>query len=533
MEKHNALKELILDKRVMLLLAITLIALSYSFLNGLKFGIDFSGGTRIPVLLEMPVDSQTMNSMIESIKTRTATLGMTEVKVRGVGDSQIYVEVPSSDPAFMKQVQSVLSQQGVYWGIVDGKAAIKGDDIFSGTIVQVNPQYLQGSADWGVSFTVTQTGALRFAQVAKGKANYPLFMFLDRPTDAIIVIKRKTFTEPSYALEGVSLTDEDLVSAANFALSLDDAEGNSIPLYFEEELQNNADALSPRTNKTKAIIDANASAEVKAFLREKGFTLLEKTGAEMAPEFLSASSEFSEFKAVIARWDAVGLMSSPYLVPAITSGTPSYSYQITGPAKGTGQERALSAHAEAKEVESILKGGAFPVQISIGSSTTIPAPLGSEFLKLSVIGAIIALIVISLIVAIRYRNPRLLLPIIFISVSEMIILVSFVGAFSIDLGGMAGILAAIGVSVDAQIVVTDELLKKGGSAHAQKKLDSAFAIIITNATVAIIAMIPLLFSGMVEIIGFATAHISGSLLGVLISRPAYGAIVEKFLHIEE
>ncbi len=46
--------------------------------------------------------------------------------------------------------------------------------------------------------------------------------------------------------------------------------------------------------------------------------------------------------------------------------------------------------------------------------------------------------------------------------------------------------------------------------------------------VAVVAMLPLLLmSGLVEIIGFATATILGSLLGLFISRPAYGAIAER------
>jgi len=40
-------------------------------------------------------------------------------------------------------------------------------------------------------------------------------------------------------------------------------------------------------------------------------------------------------------------------------------------------------------------------------------------------------------------------------------------------------------------------------------------------------MLPLLFlSGLVEIIGFATATVLGSLLGLFISRPAYAVIAE-------
>jgi preprotein translocase subunit SecD len=41
------------------------------------------------------------------------------------------------------------------------------------------------------------------------------------------------------------------------------------------------------------------------------------------------------------------------------------------------------------------------------------------------------------------------------------------------------------------------------------------------------AMFPLFFSGIVEVVGFATSTIFGALLGLVISRPAYAAIVEK------
>ena len=129
-----------------------------------------------------------------------------------------------------------------------------------------------------------------------------------------------------------------------------------------------------------------------------------------------------------------------------------------------------------------------------------------------------------MLVSLRYRKVSILLPIIAISVSEMVILLSVIGSFTIDLAGMAGIIAAIGVGVDAQIAITDELLKKEGT--KDEKLAKAFEIVTTTVTVAVFAMVPLLFSGMVEIIGFAISTILGALLGLLISRPAYAAIIE-------
>jgi len=172
----------------------------------------------------------------------------------------------------------------------------------------------------------------------------------------------------------------------------------------------------------------------------------------------------------------------------------------------------------------------------VGSTTTVPAPLGAEFLRYSVVGALAALLAIVLLVSVRYRTPKVIIPIVLISVAELIILVAIVGSFTIDLSAMAGIIAALGTSVDAQIIVTDELLKRGtavsGEGSAKRKLEKAFFIIVTNAIVATVALIPLLFSGLVEIIGFATSTILGVTLGVLITRPAYGAIIEKLFETE-
>jgi preprotein translocase subunit SecD len=94
-------------------------------------------------------------------------------------------------------------------------------------------------------------------------------------------------------------------------------------------------------------------------------------------------------------------------------------------------------------------------------------------------------------------------------------------------------LAALGVSVDAQIVITDELLKKDDEHHTTKeKVQMAFGIIKTNAIVAIFSMLPLMFSGLVEVIGFAISTILGALLGYMLTRPTYAAIVEEVLKKE-
>src|SRR5208283_1491360 len=76
---------------------IVLLALTSIYINGLKFGIDFVGGTRIPVTLDQAVDQSTMDEIVQTVKDRVSVLGLSEVQVQAIGDNQLYVEVPSND----------------------------------------------------------------------------------------------------------------------------------------------------------------------------------------------------------------------------------------------------------------------------------------------------------------------------------------------------------------------------------------------------------------------------------------------------
>ena len=502
---------------------LVILALLNIYVNGMKFGIDFSGGTRIPVVLEHPVDSTTMNELVQTIKTRASVLGLTEVKVKAIGDSEINVETPANDEKTINYIEQTLSHQGVYQGIVDGKLAVSGENIYSAAIRQLSQSELvrpgvSNPPDWGVSFTVDNDGADAFAKAAKGKADYPIYMFLDRPNDAMIFFSKEELTNSS-------TSDKDALFALRNALKY---EKGNISVY---EIGQIPDNLSATTNKTKAIISKNANSSVKSFLTSRGFVLSEQDEGDMIPQF--AVSSIGEM--TLAKLPSVGLLSAPFLGGEITNGIPSHSFSVSGYVESTyaGNAKAIEANNRVKSIESILKGGSLPVQISIGSRTVLPASLGSSFLELSIIGIVVSLVLISIFIGLRYQNLAATAPIVLISIGELVILLSILGSFTIDLSAMAGIIAAIGVGVDAQIVITDEILKKDDEHHSTaEKVDMAFGIIKTNAIVAICSMIPLLFSGLVEIIGFAISTILGAMLGYLLTRPSYAAIVEKVLAAE-
>ena len=99
---------------------------------------------------------------------------------------------------------------------------------------------------------------------------------------------------------------------------------------------------------------------------------------------------------------------------------------------------------------------------------------------------------------------------------------------SIDLANIAGMIAVIGTGVDAQIIITDEVLTRSKDSSMRVKLNSAFYIVWADAALLSIAMLPLLFSpSLVDVVGFAESTIFGALLGAFVTRPAYGAILSR------
>jgi preprotein translocase subunit SecD len=498
--------------KILALCLLFLLAVSNIYLNGIRWGLDFAGGTRIPVTLESPVSDDVMQNIVTSLKTRASTLGLEQVKVQAIGNDRIFIEVPSDNEETLKRIESAITQQGVYKGVVDGKVVISGTDILPGTIYQIASTYAaQMGADWGVAFSVTPDAAKKFAANVKGKGNYPLYMYLDMPSGATLVLNREKL---SNITSNITTDLDSVIIALDEAL---DNEAGKVEMEYEDSIA----LLDNMSSNTTYIVEVNSTLD-KA-LRARGAKVISYSADGMYPEFSAGSMLF------VNQWKAIGLISAPVLSPDITKGSISLSYTISGnaPIKGSSYERQVAAENEAKSITSVLKGGAFPVKLSAGSKTYIPATLGEKFLNYSIIAILASLVAVILFLTLAFsRRIELVLPMLLITVAELVILISIVGSFTIDLPAMAGIIASAGISVDAQIVITGELLRREDKKDAIKR---AFSIINNNALVATVSMLPLFFVNIVEVVGFAVSSIFAYALGVLVSRPAYSAIVEDII----
>ncbi|MCS4541753.1 MAG: preprotein translocase subunit SecD [Euryarchaeota archaeon] len=196
-----------------------------------------------------------------------------------------------------------------------------------------------------------------------------------------------------------------------------------------------------------------------------------------------------------------------------------------------------AAKKEAYRIYAILRSGSLPVKIEIVSISGVSPFLGRQFVRVAGLAGIAAIIVITLIIFVRYRRPKITWPIMFTCLSEAIIIlgVAAIIKWDIDLPSIAGILAAIGTGVDNQIVITDEVLRgkiEEKRLSMRARIERALFIIFTSAATIIVAMLPLAFLAMGAISGFAVTTIIGVIVGVFITRPAYAQIIRQLLEME-
>ena len=231
------------------------------------------------------------------------------------------------------------------------------------------------------------------------------------------------------------------------------------------------------------------------------------------------------------------LISSPQLDAGLANGVGSTDIEVSG-----GEQSKQAAEEKATEIHTVLESGALPVKLHISGVNSVSAELGAEFESGVLIAGFLALLAIVAVIAIKYKSPSLVIPIIVTSVSEVILILGFASIthWNLDLAAIAGIIAAIGTGVDDQIVMTDEVLARRDRSDrkniVKSRIKRAFFIVYASAGTLIAAMLPLAYigfsrgaTGIGMLTGFAVTTVVGALAGIFITRPVFADYMETFL----
>ena len=194
----------------------------------------------------------------------------------------------------------------------------------------------------------------------------------------------------------------------------------------------------------------------------------------------------------------------------------------------------------AREIELNLEAGRLPADLNFadGNRNSLSPALADQFRTNSLITGLLAVLAVSLVVYGRYRRREVALPMIVTALSEVYILLGFVALaqYPLNLSHLAGFIAVIGTGVDDLIIIGDEILQQGEIETGrvfQSRFRKAFWVIGAAAATTIVAMVPLVGFPLGDLSGFAIITIVGVLIGVLVTRPAYGDILRNLMLSEQ
>ncbi len=533
--------------KIIVWVAVVLIALGLIFFKGISFGIDFSGGTLFLIQLSEPIkDVELANQIQNTIQKRLDWTGLKDARVTTIGNETqgfefIQAQIAETDPQTVESLKTLILSQGKFEVMLEGKKILEGEDIFR---VIGDPQKGYGFAPqgnqfvWILPFTLTEDGAKKFSKEIFHKCTLTgldpssgnafncseTYFFIDKPKKSVLIIPRTVFEKNKNELftgidsEGIppQTRIEELLLNSGVKEFLVDA---NLSLQQVQELSE-----AKKENKY-ALIHSGVSSSIKEKLKEIGFIVKEVKEIPPQPWI----------------WTATGARNIISLNPDITGNQPFIARVEDSQVNSSLVIRGFSATAESsrKELEGlrvVLETGSLPIGVEDISKESISPTFGKESLSSAIFIGALAILVVALVLFIRYRILKLAIPIILTGISEVIMILGFASLinWNLDLGSVAGILAVVGTGVDHQILITDELLRGGeiaGEYTLIERAKKAFFIIIVATVTVIATMLPIILFGvgLGKLVGFAIVTISGAILAVTIARPAFSEIMKTVL----
>lgn len=187
---------------------------------------------------------------------------------------------------------------------------------------------------------------------------------------------------------------------------------------------------------------------------------------------------------------------------------------------------------EAKELATLLNGGALPVSIKIIEERNIGATLGDESVKSSLAAGLIGLLLVAIFMMAQYRL-RGVLAVLALGIYTLITLALFkLIPVTLTLAGIAGFILSIGMAVDANILIFERMKEELRAGRDQfTALETGFkrawsSIRDSNVSSLITAGILMWFgSGLIRGFAFTLA------LGILVSMFTAITVTKTFLRL--
>ncbi|MBI2583423.1 MAG: MMPL family transporter [Candidatus Aenigmarchaeota archaeon] len=436
--------------------------------TNLKFGLDVEGGVRTVLLLN-DSDPATVEQSISTIQTRINLFGLREANIRSIREGQrAFIEITMAG-GDVEEITKLVESQGRFEATIPILLDIRGNQ---------------------TTFTLDEKYAVR--------------------------------------------VEDGILHIGDHQLAIGEQETiDGIPIIFEEFNSLNANLTT--------IVFTSDDIEFVYFDPQRSGAQPQDEGYSWFFQVRLTEDGANRFAKITQNLDVVfgigeGGLSSP--LELYLDGELVETLRISSELKGevirepsvTGFGNTLDeAVTEQRRLQSILRSGALPTDIEIVRSESLSPMLGEAFLRNMMIAIVSAIIAVSIVIAIRYRRIKVVVPIIITAFSEVLIILgmSVLIGWTLDLASMAAIIAILGTGMDAQIIIVDQAIKGKRQEYGMKeRLKRALFMIVASGGTVIAAMLPLMGIGLGVLRGFAITTIIGVLIGILITRPAFNEMMK-------
>ncbi|MBW3018238.1 preprotein translocase subunit SecD [Candidatus Woesearchaeota archaeon] len=194
--------------------------------TNIRKGLDLSGGTRATLKPEYEVDEMVLDEIVESLKLRLNTFGLSDIIVKKVTTPEQYVIVEIAG-ATEDEVRELVESQGKFEGVIQNSTVMTGKDIefvgLGGTEARIKapcPRYGDMfQCEFMFAITISEQAAEKFAE-ATGKLEIegehlsaPILLYLDNEaiTNLSIVseLKGRPITNPSITGAEIGRTERE------------------------------------------------------------------------------------------------------------------------------------------------------------------------------------------------------------------------------------------------------------------------------------------------------------------------------------
>lgn len=456
-------------------LGLTLEERTFSKIN---FGLDIVGGTRVLLEPKGNITADMIQQTIATLQTRINIYGLKEAKFQAVNDmvtGKKYVQIEMTGGS-RQEIDSLLARQGKFEAKIPKIVVLtngKGD-LLNSTVMAANGSLTVGGNPYSINDTF-EIGGMPF-KVVNVSTNSAVFL--------------------ATVLTGNDVRSVCITEQAGICASRITKVANGYQFMFQITVSDNgARKFADATRGMRQIVEPTTG---ESYLESKIYFYIDdmpitelNIGADLAGRALNDPS-------------------------------------IDGFRKTRDE-----AVKEKLSLQSILQSGSLPVTLDVTRVDQISPTLGAGFLKSAILAGAIAALGVVTVLFIRYRKIKLALPVALTAMSEVIMIlgVAAIINWTIDLASLAAIIATVGTGVDAQIMIIDEMLM--GAQHkiytTKERIKRAFFIIFGSASTVIAAMLPMAVIGIGAMRGFAIVTAIGVLIGIFITRPAFGKIAEAVL----